>query len=349
MNNELSTERLNPLSILSTQSGASLDLEPLIAAEQQAHRFHDEVQILPTIGCEVEVMFPTLHPEASQRLFGNPYQHGRMMSFKGLVARLEGEERLEYQRLDASLKPRYQATLEAGMPKGNDAYWEFANSPAFDWKTLEAELDFLMDDGLIPVGHEHAMHITLGGIEIGTGGPHMILGGLELMHVPPERIRRGAQGLGWSRRTWNGEANGLRPRSSDILALGATAAMEFRTLSTDSKESHGASLRSAQLLGSMLLARRQSRDGAPQPAIRELGDLWPEYCEDLRLLWERSGLPVGNTWGSAKSNSGVWNMWAGCLDQRDDTSSASAETVDAIEQKLHSAEAIITELTDTNS
>lgn len=104
----------------------AIDIEGLAAKEDRAKTIHENHGILPTIGCEVEVKWSTLFPALATEFFGAQDELGR---FEWQYTDLSPQKQQEIDslclELDAELKPAYAATVEAGIPAGNDAYWEF--------------------------------------------------------------------------------------------------------------------------------------------------------------------------------------------------------------------------------
>ncbi len=348
MNDREIESRFKPVATLAAESDLLVNFDEAIAYESVAREIHEKLGILPTVGCEVEVMFSALFPEQSSRLLGDPYDPQRSQSFRNRVGELSGDDLAEYERLDQMTRPRFEATLKAGIPKGKDAYWEFANSPAYSWRTLGLELDFLMDYGLLPEGYQHSLHVTLGGIKTDHGAVK-IINGLELLYADPDRVRRGTienrfgQAMGWARCSSNAIHNGIRERPNYALDLGQEVGTEFRTLATDSKPSHNGSMRAAQLLGSMLLSS-QNLGLNHHPAVEVLAKTWRKYDDSLKKLLGGVGLPADGILGPARMNIKAWNTWADCLEQRDSSESAIAESINSINTFLDTAEAAINDL-----
>jgi hypothetical protein len=238
----------------------NFDYDNALSFENNAKTRSDEIAVLPTIGCEVEVKWSSLFPDLAEQYFGPFDKYGRLTKRYSELSITQRKELDDIcSEIDSVLKPRYQLTEDAGIPAGLDAYWEFANSPTYSWRTLAGVVAILMDGGLIPTNHDHSLHITLGGLAIGQGGACLLLSGLELSGSSPERIAMATErtrldtSVAWSRR---GDM-GMRMRSSNALSLDQKIGCEFRTLIANNVEQANQTLRAAQLLTSTLLAFRQ--------------------------------------------------------------------------------------------
>lgn len=333
---QTSTSRLASIEWLQGQTGLDVDLSGLEHQEQQAQLLQAQ-GVLPTIGCEVEVKWSSLFPELAREYFGEPDELGRLpVRFQDLPESRQREFDEKCTELDRTFKPRYEATERAGIPKGNDAFWEFANAPTYHWQTLATEVGQLMQGEFIPEGHDHSFHITLGGVAAEGGGMSLILSGLELLEVTPERIMVAVEGNRLGTRTaWDRRgADGVRNRANN-LALGETTATELRTLTVKNQQQVETLLSTAQTL-TVVLAAYRSRATGRVPALVQL---WPEYRSALRSLWEARGLPV-ESWGKPQNNPTPWLGWAACLSARNEVGSLEEHTIGVMRE-------IVTEATDT--
>ncbi len=341
--------RLDPLLYLATTADLEIDYEALMRSETEAKFVHDTFSVLPTIGCEVEVKWSALFPDAAEHYFGEQDSLGR---FTRTYADLSEEDQVAIDALkaeqDSTYLPRYEATCHAGIPAGSDAYWEFANAPSYSARVLATEVELLIETGLIPEGKSHSLHITLGGLAVGAGGASMILSGLELMHGSPERILLATEGsrLGtataWARRG----QDGLRQRSSIQLSLGENVGTELRTLSIESAEDAHVSLGDAQILAAVLMAYRQNKVQGAAPT-KVLGELWPTFTSRMKELWKQQKLP-NHTWGKPHTNPEPWLRWADIITDARDYRSDAHEVTEVIEDIITNAEvylgALLTEV-----
>jgi hypothetical protein len=321
----MENDRLEPIAYLSETYSIETDYESLAARESWAKTIHDEYGILPTIGCEIEVKLSALYPGLLEEYFGPQDEYGHYaVSYQDLAP----EKRQELDRRTAIFerekKPAYQEVWQqAGIPKGKDAFWEFAHSPSYAWQTLAAEVNMLFAADLIPDDKEHSLHVTQA-VDATGGGMALVLSGLELCYVSPERIaaatiyNRYDKRSGWARKGRDGQ----RTPPSDQLRLGASVATEFRTLTVSSAVQAKAILQTAQMLSSVLLAFRQ-RQETTSPVIREMASFWPSYRKSLYGLWNERKLPIAS-WGHPAENPEPWLGWAACLTER--AASGSPET-----------------------
>jgi hypothetical protein len=331
MNPELS--RLEPIKYLSDTYQVAVDCETLAHQEQEAKRKHDAYGILPTIGSEVEVKLSAVNPDVMHEFFGQPDAYGRYAhTYDDLPTEQKTAFDIVCKAFERQRLPAYHAAWQAGIPKGKDAFWEFANSPAYDWRTLAAEIELLFSSGLVPADVEHSLHVTLGGVDPQGGGMCLVLSGLELLFVTPERIAGATdyhytdKRSGWARR---GE-DGLRKRSGLELRLGKSVATEFRTLTVTTPETASTILQTAQMLSSILLAFRH-RHEAKQPTVQSIASLWPLYRQELKNLWTHRNLPA-ESWGPPHDHPAPWLGWAACLQRRKDSTSPEADLVGFIKE-----------------
>lgn len=343
--------RLRPIEWLASLPHLpDVDMGVLARDEEAAQLFYATGQLVPTIGCEVEIKSSTIFPELAANYFGSQDVYGtfehRYPDFDPSKKKAFDEA---FSQLDKEIRPWYEATKEAGIPQGNDAFWEFANSPTYAWQTLAAEVGLLFDSSLIPSGFDHSLHVTLGGLEIGRGGMGYILGGLELLFVSPERLeaatmpnRIGTQSI-WARRG----ANGLRTRYAGGLRLGQVTATELRTLTVSSAEQSSSILEASQLLGALLAAYR-SRQTSNDPMVQELVPLWDEYRSSLKELWNVHDLPL-EPWGMPKDKPLNWKKWAGAIALRGNQGSQEQETVVLFKSIVNRASIALSVLTDNDS
>lgn len=341
----MTNERIQPITWLANETSQTTNYEQLCRQEAAAQRLSTDFNVLPTIGCEVEVKWSALFPEIAEEYFGLTDELGRYaVQYSELSAERQNSLDERCMLLDKVFKPRYEATVKAGIPMGNDAYWEFAHSPSYAWQIQAEEIRLLMEDGLIPVGTQHSLHITLGGVNTEGGGPNMVLSGLELVCGTPERIRLATQvsKLGTSS-AWNRRGNdGQRHRSANYLEMGQTHATELRTLAATTPEATGQTIRTAQLLGSILLAYRQCDQSSPS-VIFEIAQLWPEFKGALKDLWVANDLPA-ESWGPPHQKPAKWLVWAECISRRGTAGRIENTTAQAIEQITNRAEYLLKRL-----
>lgn len=131
------------------------------------------------------------------------------------------------------LLPQLHKTIECGIPRGNDRYWEFAFKPVHDERLVVEQVRLLSAAGALPRDKSHSLQITIGGeVKVEVAALYRLAMMLEVLFVDPERINNG---IGQTRKTihtgWarKGMA-GLHLKSSDELQGGCESAYEIRTL-----------------------------------------------------------------------------------------------------------------------
>lgn len=90
-----------------------------------------------------------------------------------------------YHPIDNLIKNKedlYLKTIECGIPRGQDKYWEFSFNPVHNASLLVDQVEILTKAGLIPDG-DHSLHITIGGIDKNENS-YWILRILELLFLP---------------------------------------------------------------------------------------------------------------------------------------------------------------------
>lgn len=336
--------RVSTLESLAEPYGLVIDAEKIIAEETQAFRLNRTCTLPPTIGCEIEVKHSTVFPELFSKYFGDKEETQRV--FYDLSEDEKEAFGAELKELSFPLMPGYEATRYYGIPKGKDCFWEFANKPTYSYRTLATEVDLLYKAGLIPANHEHSLHVTFGNMAPAGGGMALILSGLELCFVQPERIEQATKYHHTDKRsTWARRGlDGVRKRTGMELRLGATIATEFRTLTVSSSTQAKDIFRTGQALASVLVAFRQ-RGQADNAIIQDLGKQWPEYRSLIKGLWERRELPA-ESWGSPSENREKWMGWAACLEVRDDPGTLESKVVQAIAEVTDYIEPLLEALAD---
>lgn len=343
---EVQNNRIYSLYCLAEEAGVDKsEIDDLAEQEVRAEDFYSRNPIVPTIGCEVEVSWASLHPDLMNEYFSDLDPSKVFRTFREMVDELPQNRADDFLKIkserDKECDERYKRTVEIGIPRGKDHYWEFANSPTYSWQLLSKEVDLLMGIGYIPEGKAHAMHITLGGLSVKGGGPQLILPGLELLGVSADRIIKASEHptYTWARR--GSKMGGVRGRTATSLGMGHELATEFRTLATEKPEDHQKLLRASQMMGSILLSRRKGRSGCALNV--EVGKMWSEYTSVLMDLWDARGLPRGDEWGSPNANPEIWQAWGECIKARDEPGSLEGQTISRIATIITAAEALIDE------
>ncbi|MDQ5886173.1 MAG: hypothetical protein QG628_570 [Patescibacteria group bacterium] len=333
--------RLLPIATLAHDADVAVNLDELSRRESDARALFDK-GVLPSIGCEIEVTWSSIYPEVADEFFGPADRLGRRpIRYSDLDEDQQRKFNSFCDHYDAINVPRYQRTHDAGIPKGEDAYWEFAHNPTYDHRTLSEEVELLYRERLIPEDAEHSLHVTLGNIANKGAGASFILSGLELLHVSPQRVQsairpsRYGTNMSWARRG----KDGIRERPARDLSLGSSVAVEMRSLTANSSEHTAEVLRTAQMLGSILLTYRK-QDASMPIGIESIRELWPEFRDSLKQLWTARGLP-SSSWGTPQYNRSRWVTWAQCLADRDQAGTLERQTVDTIKKIVDEVESVV--------
>lgn len=173
------------------------------------------------IGAEIEVKFRYYFPEIFVKYFEGKKWYEYSDDDKTLISNLISEE-------EKYLLPLLEATVTAGIPRGNDRYWEFSFTPVNDLTLLYYQIEILKNANLIPKG-EHSFHLTIGGIKPNKKIYHVLMV-LDLLFLKKERILSGYDFNKNINGTWakKGRAGVLIKNSNDLID--ANEGTEFRTL-----------------------------------------------------------------------------------------------------------------------
>lgn len=175
------------------------------------------------VGIEVEVKWRDYFPDLYER-----YLKDRR--YRDLDAGEQAQLTAECSALEADLLPRLQATVDCGVARGADKYWEFAFGPTTEMAVLAGQVRVLQQANLIPSG-EHSLHMTIGQLGLSRDSYYLALL-LEMMASSPQRIAAGfhqdqpSLSAGWARKGMGG----VFLKDAADLQYGATQAIELRTL-----------------------------------------------------------------------------------------------------------------------
>ncbi len=178
-----------------------------------------------SIGVEIEVKFRYYFPQIFNEFF-----------LDGKFDTLLEEEKLRISifiaQQESIILPQLQTTVECGIPRGVDKYWEFSFKPVNNIKYLAQQILILKQMDLIPSGR-HSLHITLGGLKL-TRTVYWILAYLQLLYIDKHRIQEALEhadkgnGYSWGKKGMGGI---LKKFESDLDEC--TTGFEFRTLYID--------------------------------------------------------------------------------------------------------------------
>lgn len=175
-----------------------------------------------SVGIEIEVNFRYLFPELFAKYFqdGTPF-YQRTTEERELISQ-------EITEQEKAILPLLKKTVECGIPRGLDKYWEFSFNPVYNLFLIVSQVDILSQAGLIPPG-KHSLHITFAG-QKSTPKHYWILMALELLYTDKERIASAFTEHGTTSTTWakKGEGGIMQKNSYDLS--GSEVGFEFRTL-----------------------------------------------------------------------------------------------------------------------
>lgn len=252
-----------------------------------------------TVGIEIEVKFKYLFPEIHQKYF-----NGKL--WKEYSYEEQQEINKEIELIEEDTRNKLQKTVECGIPKGCDKYWEFAINPANDLSLIIQQVDILRKINLIPSGR-HSLHITIGGPTWFSDKKtkplaYYVLMILELLYCDKARMAEGFDKDNVSNATWakKGMAGICEKNQYDLSDQ--TVGFEFRTLilkdDTNLEElfemmlfiifdERGAKLVSAmrEKMTQMGLPDKNWKRPSIEPAIWKLYiEKFDELASDLKLL-----------------------------------------------------------------
>jgi hypothetical protein len=289
-------------------SAASLNASLDAAADEVCERLAQEFDLerperllLPgqvTLGLEVEVPFSSYFPE----LWSSWGLHARR------VADLTPAELAAFSsecfELEGPLRRKLNATVECGVPRGNDRYYEFSLDPSADAGLQWEQVELLTAAGVLPRDRGHALHCTLGGVRR-TSDVYYLALALELMFVQPQRISAGVAATrktihaGWGRKG----LSGVFEKGPGELKARAPFAVELRTLQLP---------KCGEQLGLMM---RMLRGGADALAEKQAGmasertEWLAEFRGQAEAAFKACGLPATNWWKGGPDGGVQYDVW----------------------------------------
>ena len=250
------------------------------------------------IGIEIEVKFSSFFPSLwlkyglDTRTFGS----------------LSPQEAESFTRdctlLEAELLPKLKATIDAGVPRGNDRYWEFALDPAHDVGLLVSQVDLLTRAGVLPRDRTHSLQLTLGNLKA-TPDVYYLALLLELQTIDRERIAYGLDQAektihtGWARK---GRSGVLEKGAAD-LKHGSVVACELRPLQLPVDQADFSQLMADASWGANAIAAKQGI--ARSPDLERL-ESWNEFVSDARRALIDHGLPDRNWSAHSTIDRSAW-------------------------------------------
>lgn len=254
----------------------------------------------PTIGVEIEIYRPTL---------GLPS-----------VDKIELTEE-ELSKVDDA-RQKFYRTADLGVPSGSDGFWEFANAPVNDFRTMTREVQSLVDMGLINKDYQrHPMHLTIGGItSMGIPGRQAFV------------LARALEASGWSTRSgrllkpfltganaWNHKGvAGVKERGAHELQGKQSTGIEIRTMQFQNLQGFHRLLSGSYYLGAALKAYQEKSYDSPLPAgatmagREALAAVWGQFSQDIEAIFKQYGLfspSEPDSWPAPYSEADSTGFW----------------------------------------
>jgi hypothetical protein len=175
-----------------------------------------------SIGIEIEVKFKYLFPEIHEKWFSKNKYEEYDDDFRRIL-------NTEIKYAEANILPKLQKTIECGIPRGLDRYWEFAFNPVNDLSLTIQQIEILKELNLIPNG-EHSLHITIAGLKP-NNNVYWLLSYLELLFIDKSRIEKGfSKTYTKSSDTWAKKGYGGICEKNHHDLIGCNVGFEMRTL-----------------------------------------------------------------------------------------------------------------------
>ncbi|QQG45735.1 MAG: hypothetical protein HYW89_02450 [Candidatus Sungiibacteriota bacterium] len=243
----------------------------------------------PTLGIEIEIRaHSVLPPELARKPQG----------FSGWEWYEQEEWMRKREQIIEEKRQPYHGVEKLGVPRGGDGFWEFAHKPVRNYFTLSKEVQALIAMDLINrEDQRHAMHLTIGGVEVEGGGNAYLLARVLEASAWSTRGKRLLRPYlskypGW---TINGRG-GVKERLGYELELGATLGIEIRTFQLQSLTGLDRLLKSAYLLGAALKSCQELKRNDPlnvgqkQEVRIKLTDIWHIFSDKSKDIFTKFGL-----------------------------------------------------------
>lgn len=233
---------------------------------------------LPTIGIEIELPWRTIMRRVDS-------EAADILQDSGGFFALESLERQRVQQgfdaVDVQYKDLVAGCFGDDIAEKHDGYREFAFNPKHHHQDITEVARGLYEKGVLQDGEVYPLHVTLGGLSAKKGSWAVLMAAELSGGASGARMRQ----IGtWSQK---GEA-GIRQRSARELSLGASVAIEMRSLEARSLSQLGHVLQVAQTAGGVLL-HKLSGDTARAKQWHELRSCMVEAAEqkdiDARVKW----------------------------------------------------------------
>lgn len=251
-----------------------------------------------SVGLEIEVPWRAYFPH----LWAKHFQRGTKDFANFSVAEAAALDH-DSKPQELCLNAKLGKTLECGLDKGRDWYWEFIIPPVRDVRILAEQVAVLNANDLCPWG-PYSLQPTIGGLRR-TRSSYFALLILELLFASPERIAKGinAKVPQWAT-SWARKGQGGIARKSLLdLKHGDTQAIELRTLCLPASLEEFYDFLTATALLATWLYREQCGAAVPQ---------WDRIVAELAGLLTDFGLDNAN-WENPHTNPAVWEKYITCF------------------------------------
>lgn len=250
------------------------------------------------IGIEIEVKFSSYFPDLWKEF------DLEKRGFGGLSKAESDSFSAKCSELEKDLLPKLRSTILAGVPRGNDRYWEFALDPAHDVSLLVEQVELMSEGGVLPRDRRHSLQVTVGDLRA-TPDVYYLAMLLELQTVDAERIAYGIEQTsktiytGWARKG----RSGVFEKGADDLKHGSTVACELRPLQLPVDR---AGLHRLMLDVSWAANAIAFKQGVRPLHDAEGLDRWNSFVEQAKQALYDHGLPDRN-WGAGQDiDRGSW-------------------------------------------
>jgi len=262
-----------------------------IAPQQTYLGTPDREQSICPIGIEVEIPWRGYFPVLWEKYFGDGKKFEDFTPQQTIA--LQSESAVP----ESTLIEKLQKTIECGISRGKDRFWEFSFSPVRNVEIVAEQVAILSANGLCPLG-PYSLHATVGKLRP-TGRAYLALLLLELVHSSAPRIASAINGensyRAWARRG----LGGINHKTGAYLTFGDTTAIELRTLQLpDSVAQLLQLLRRISCLAKWLY---QEQQGVKIPE-------WACLVEFLQDLLHTHSLQVKN-WENPATQPALWERY----------------------------------------
>lgn len=245
-------------------------------------------RIVP-VGIEIEVPWKAYFPDLWSE------------DFHTLSEERMAEITEECTRREAVLLPKLRKTIECGIKRGCDRYWEFALDPVTDISLIVNQVAVLRQAGLIP-GDSNSLHITFGGLRVSRYSYYVALV-MEALSVTPERVRSAnyttTSSKGWARK---GKAGVFEKEGSYDMMHDYNYGTEIRMAQLPERNS-----RLALMLD---ISQRMAVEMYHiQCGVLTTKHQFDSFISELATVLFRAGLPDRN-WGNPHTEPDIWDLYA---------------------------------------